>query len=33
MVEIQDKKKLNYIINIYFKFLKKLKKIFNDLKD
>ncbi len=27
------KKRLDYIINIYFKFSKKLDKVYNDLKD
>ncbi len=33
MVEIHHKKKLNYITNIYFKFKKKLNRVYNDLKD
>jgi hypothetical protein len=33
MVEIHHKKKLNDIINIYFKVSKKLNKVYNDLKD
>jgi hypothetical protein len=32
MVEIQHKKKFNYINNIYFKFSKKLDKVYNDFK-
>jgi len=33
MVEIHHTKKLNYIINIYFKVSKNLDKVYNDLKD
>jgi hypothetical protein len=33
MVKIHHEKKLNYIINVYFKFSNKLDKIYNDLKD
>jgi hypothetical protein len=28
-----SQKKLNYIINIYFKISKKLDKVYNDIKD
>jgi hypothetical protein len=32
-MEIHNKNKIDYIINIYFKISKHLKKVFNDFKD